>query len=78
MAATQRRRLGNFTVDAVAERAGTSRSVLYRRWADRTDLLEAALGLELRRDRVPAPDTGNLRDDMIELLRRYVRQDVVS
>lgn len=61
---------GSFTIDAIAERAGTSRSVLYRRWADRNDLLEAALAHGLRRDRVAAPDTGNLRDDMIEVLRR--------
>ena len=61
---------GGFTIDAIAERAGTSRSVLYRRWADRNDLLEATVGYGLRRDRVAAPDTGNLRDDMIELLRR--------
>ena len=61
---------GNFTIDAIAERAGTSRSVLYRRWADRNDLLEAAAAYGLQRDRVVAPDTGNLRDDMIELLRR--------
>ena len=61
---------GSFTIDAIAERAGTSRSVLYRRWADRNELLEATLGHGLRRDRVTAPDTGNLRDDLIEVLRR--------
>ncbi|BAK36484.1 putative TetR family transcriptional regulator [Microlunatus phosphovorus NM-1] len=61
---------GSFTIDAIAERAGTSRSVLYRRWTDRNDLLEAALGYGLRRDRVTAPDTGSLRGDVLEVLRR--------
>ena len=61
---------GGFTIDAIAERAGTSRSVLYRRWADRNDLLEAALGYGLRRDRVAPPDTGSLRGDVLEVLRR--------
>ncbi len=63
-----------FTIDAVAERAGTSRSVIYRRWPDRDDLLEAAIthGLNQGREMTP-PDTGSLREDMIEALRRSNR-----
>src|SRR6478735_3330819 len=61
---------GNFTVDGVAERAGTSRSVLYRRWDHRDTLVSAAIAFGLRRSRVEAPDTGSLRGDVIELLRR--------
>ena len=59
-----------FTVEAVAERAGTSRPVIYRRWADRDDLVGAAVAHELGRDRIPTPDTGSLRGDVIELLGR--------
>lgn len=59
-----------FTIEAVAERAGTSRSVLYRRWPDRAALVEAVIAFGLRRDRVQAPDLGSLRADMVELLRR--------
>jgi AcrR family transcriptional regulator len=51
----------------VADRAGTSKPVLYRRWPRRADLVVGAL-----RDRLPdareAPDTGSLRSDVIELL----------
>lgn len=51
----------------VADRAGTSKPVLYRRWPRRAELVVAAL-----RDRLPdardVPDTGNLRSDVIELL----------
>ncbi|BDZ38258.1 TetR/AcrR family transcriptional regulator [Microbacterium suwonense] len=61
---------GSFTIEAVAERAGTSRSVVYRRWPDRGALLEATLAASLSRGRPSVPDTGSLRSDMIELLRR--------
>ncbi|WP_457098671.1 TetR/AcrR family transcriptional regulator [Microbacterium sp. P5_E9] len=61
---------GNFTVDAVAERAETSRSVVYRRWEHRDTLVSAAIAFGLRRSRVEAADTGSLRGDVIELLRR--------
>lgn len=63
---------GSFTIDAVAERAGTSRSVVYRRWPDRIALVEAAVTFGLQKDRPTAPDTGSLREDMLEMLRRAV------
>jgi AcrR family transcriptional regulator len=58
-----------FTIDAVAERAGTSRSVLYRRWSDRGSLLEATLTFGLNQGRTAPPDTGSLREDMLQVLR---------
>lgn len=57
------------TIDAVAQRAGTSRPVLYRRWATKTDLVRAAVEHALRREPSTAPDTGTLRGDLLELLR---------
>ena len=58
------------TMEAVADRAGTSRAVLYRRWPKRADLVVAAL----RRNRPiisgEVPDTGSLRDDVLALLTR--------
>jgi AcrR family transcriptional regulator len=59
----------NFTIDAVAERAGTSRSVLYRRWPDRDALIGATLAYGFETSRVAAPDTGTLREDVLALLR---------
>jgi AcrR family transcriptional regulator len=62
-----------FTIDAVAEKASTSRSVIYRRWPDRDARLEATLTYGLHLGRTEAPDTGTLRGDMIESLRNSNR-----
>lgn len=59
-----------FTFEAVAARAGTSRTVLYRRWADREALLKAAIRRAGALNPVELPDTGNLRDDVVTVLRR--------
>ncbi|RNI22236.1 TetR/AcrR family transcriptional regulator [Flexivirga caeni] len=58
------------TMDAVAAEASTSKSVLYRRWPSRSDLV---LAMVLRR--VPMapqvdPDTGTLSGDLRALLRQ--------
>ncbi|GAA5027452.1 TetR/AcrR family transcriptional regulator [Microbacterium fluvii] len=59
-----------FTIDAVADRAETSRSVLYRRWDDRAALLDAVLTFGLNQGRRDEPeDTGTLRGDMIAALQ---------
>ncbi|WP_436774825.1 TetR/AcrR family transcriptional regulator [Yinghuangia sp. YIM S09857] len=58
-----------FTMDAVAQRAGTSRPVLYRRWPDRHHLVRAAVLHASARIPVETPDTGSLRGDMIGLLQ---------
>ncbi len=57
------------TVESVAHRAGTSRPVLYRRWPAKADLVRAAVLHMLARDAMEVPDTGNLRDDMVAVLR---------
>ncbi|HME65307.1 MAG TPA: TetR/AcrR family transcriptional regulator, partial [Streptosporangiaceae bacterium] len=58
------------TMEAVADRAGTSRAVLYRRWRNRPELVLAVI----RRHRPllsgEIPDTGTLRGDVLALLRR--------
>jgi AcrR family transcriptional regulator len=57
------------TMDRVASRAGTNKNAIYRRWPHR-----AALGVAAYRhltDTVmPNPDTGTLRGDALEMLRR--------
>ena len=59
-----------FTTERVAERAGTSRHVIYRRWSSRDELARAAMVHDSERSRRPLPDTGSLRGDVIALLRQ--------
>src|SRR3954470_13255949 len=57
------------TMDRVASRAGTNKNAIYRRWPRR-----AALGIAAYRHlsdaAMPNPDTGTLRGDALEMLRR--------
>src|SRR6516165_6167209 len=59
------------TMEKVASRAGTNKNALYRRWPNRLALGIAAYR-QLSRT-VPLPDTGTLRGDALELLRRANR-----
>src|SRR4051812_5544685 len=63
-----------FTIDAVAARAATSRAVLYRRWPGKPELVHAALVNAVGDHPVAAPDTGSLRGDVIALLRQANRR----
>lgn len=58
------------TTERIAERAGTSRAVIYRRWQSRPELVIAAL--RHHQPVVPGrvPDTGTLRGDMLAVLSR--------
>lgn len=58
------------SLESVAERAGTSKSVVYRRWPSRAELVRAAFLHVAERHPITVPDTGNLRDDVIALLRQ--------
>ncbi|WNV83379.1 TetR/AcrR family transcriptional regulator [Umezawaea sp. Da 62-37] len=61
---------GAFTVEAVAERARTSRHVLYRRWPTRGDLALAAIRRGAVDHGALTADTGSLRGDVIALMTR--------
>ncbi|MFG2596855.1 TetR/AcrR family transcriptional regulator [Streptomyces sp. NPDC048462] len=59
------------TMDRVAARAGTNKNAIYRRWPNRL-----ALGIAAYRQlstTIQPPDTGSLRGDVLELLRRANR-----
>jgi AcrR family transcriptional regulator len=58
------------TMEAVADRAGTSRAVLYRRWRSRPDLVIAAMRRHRPMLSGEIPDTGSLRGDVLALLSR--------
>jgi AcrR family transcriptional regulator len=58
------------TMEAVADRAGTSRAVLYRRWSSKPELVIATLRRYRPMLSGEVPDTGSLRSDVLALLRR--------
>jgi AcrR family transcriptional regulator len=60
------------TMDRVAQRAGTNKNAIYRRWPSRAALAVAAYR-ELNVGDQPLPDRGTLREDVLELLRRANR-----
>jgi len=60
------------TMDRVAQRAGTNKNAIYRRWPSRAALAVAAYR-ELNVADQPLADTGTLRGDTLELLRRANR-----
>jgi AcrR family transcriptional regulator len=58
----------HLTMESAAARAGTNKAVLYRRWANKSDLVIAALHKYLPRFPNEIPNTGNLRDDVYAYL----------
>jgi AcrR family transcriptional regulator len=56
------------TMKGVAERAGTGKPVLYRRWKDSDALLADAIAAQVERRMPDPPDTGDLREDLLVLL----------
>ena len=58
------------TMERVAERAGTSRAVIYRRWRNRVELVIAAMRYRQPVLSGSSLDTGSLRGDVLALLRR--------
>lgn len=62
-----------FTMEAIATRVGASKATLYRRWASKAELVAGVIGdLEWS---APAPDTGSLREDLLELTGVWFAED---
>jgi AcrR family transcriptional regulator len=57
------------SIERVAERAKTGKASIYRRWPTRLELVVEALDRSMPAADSP-PDTGRVRDDLLELLRR--------
>jgi AcrR family transcriptional regulator len=60
------------SVPEVAAEAGLNKTSVYRRWPSKAELVGAALGAALG-NAEPPPDTGNLRDDVLQLAHRGLR-----
>lgn len=64
----------NLTMESVAKRAHTGVAVLYRRWANKDELVVAAFKHYRDTHPVTAEDTGSLRGDLVSLLRGMGQQ----
>jgi AcrR family transcriptional regulator len=60
----------HLTMERVADRAGTSRAVIYRRWRNRHELVIAAMRHNQSVLSGQIPNTGSLRKDVLAILRR--------
>jgi AcrR family transcriptional regulator len=61
--------------EEVAEKAGVSRTTVYRRWATKHDLVRAALLRLCEVVSASARDTGTLRGDLLEHIRSSIVED---
>lgn len=57
----------NLTMDSIAENASTTKTVLYRRWTGKSQIIIAAAQQHLPDFKLTVPNTGNLRKDLFEL-----------
>ncbi|MFI0419723.1 TetR/AcrR family transcriptional regulator [Spongiactinospora sp. 9N601] len=58
------------TMESVVRRAGTSKSSVHRRWNSVAELVMEALTHRYAGTHEPPPDTGDLREDLLAVLRR--------
>jgi AcrR family transcriptional regulator len=58
------------TMEGVAARAGTSRPVIARRWAEKPKLAVAAIRQQMAKHPLEVLDRGNLRAELLEFLER--------
>ncbi|MUL45189.1 TetR/AcrR family transcriptional regulator [Mycobacterium sp. CBMA293] len=56
------------TTDAVAARAGASKATIYRRWANKAQLVRASLDAADAARNAAVPDTGALRSDLLAVM----------
>ena len=63
----------NVTVDAIAARAKASKMTMYKHWADKADLIASALRWQSESPAPEAPDTGDLRTDLVVTVGNLVR-----
>ena len=63
---------GGLTMDAVAAAAGVSKATIYRRWQTKAALLVSVVD-GASDDTLVTPDTGSLRDDLVQLLSSLAR-----
>lgn len=61
----------NLRIDEVAERAGVNKTTIYRRWPTKAELVCDTISADFRLER-PQFDTGSLRGDFLEYLKKLI------
>lgn len=59
----------HLTMEGVAARAMTNKNAVYRRWPSKSELVIATISKYLPKPASTVPDTGDLRNDVMALLR---------
>lgn len=59
------------SLEGIAKRAGVNKTTLYRRWGTKEALMLDAIR-ERAAAKVPIPDTGTLREDLVRLVRAAI------
>jgi AcrR family transcriptional regulator len=62
----------DLTIDEVAQRAGVSKTTIYRRWPTKGTLVFEAFSTGFLAPQ-PTPDTGSLRGDLLAALRAWIK-----
>lgn len=60
------------TMENIAARAQTNKNAVYRRWANKSKIVAAAIGKHVPKPDT-SPDTGSLRGDMLALLHGIIQ-----
>jgi AcrR family transcriptional regulator len=60
---------GGLTMDKVAAEAKVSKATMYRRWPSKVHLVITAFS---QLPQLPSPDTGNLKQDLVEVLSSFL------
>ncbi|MDP1851773.1 MAG: TetR/AcrR family transcriptional regulator [Candidatus Planktophila sp.] len=60
------------TIEAIALKAGVSKATIYRRWKNKQEVIANAISHHAF-SQTPSINTGNLRDDLVELLLAKVK-----
>jgi AcrR family transcriptional regulator len=68
--------LPGVTMEGIARRAGVAKTTIYRRWPNREAMIIEALGTIYTQ--FEAPDTGDVRADLKELVREAARSGLLS
>lgn len=61
------------TMERIALRAQTNKTALYRRWPNKAKIVAAAVKQYMPKSVLAAPDSGDLRTDMLELFQTFAK-----